>query len=63
MGCFYQNGRFYSACDDHTIQAHMLDDGTPDGLLTRFTAPVSCLCFNSAGTHMAAGAWYALSNA
>ncbi|XP_067018365.1 WD repeat and HMG-box DNA-binding protein 1-like [Acropora muricata] len=40
---------------DNAVQAFTFPEGSPDGILTRFTAPVNHLCFNQSGTVLAAG--------
>ncbi|KAJ8308558.1 hypothetical protein KUTeg_013432 [Tegillarca granosa] len=39
----------------NTIQAHTFPDGAPDGILTRFTAPVNHMVINSSGKTLVAG--------
>lgn len=51
----FQNGHFYTASDSNTVQVHTFPDGSPDGLVTRFTAPVTHMCFNESGSHLLAG--------
>ncbi|KAK3093566.1 hypothetical protein FSP39_017398 [Pinctada imbricata] len=51
----HKNGRFYTATDISTIQAHTFPDGAPDGILTRFTAPVNHMCLNKSGKRLVAG--------
>ncbi|KAJ7390586.1 WD repeat and HMG-box DNA binding-domain containing protein 1 [Desmophyllum pertusum] len=41
---------------DNSVQAFTFPEGSPDGILTRFTAPVNHICFNQSGTVLAAGA-------
>lgn len=41
---------------DNVVQAFTFPEGSPDGILTRFTAPVNHLCFNQSGTILVAGA-------
>ena len=56
VSCF-QNDHFYAACDDHTIRACKFPDGQADGILTRFTAPVTTMCCSKDGKTIIAGAW------
>ncbi|KAL9958070.1 hypothetical protein ACROYT_G035038 [Oculina patagonica] len=41
---------------DNSVQAFTFPEGSPDGILTRFTAAVNHICFNQSGTILAAGA-------
>ncbi|XP_041351144.1 WD repeat and HMG-box DNA-binding protein 1-like [Gigantopelta aegis] len=52
----YKNGRFFTSSDANSVQVHTFPDGGPDGIVTRFTAPVNHMCFNQSGTTMVAGA-------
>lgn len=50
-------GRFVAGSSDtHGIHAFDLPDGTPDGIVARFTAPVTCLCYSPDGKILAGGA-------
>ena len=50
-------GRFVAGSSDtHGIHAYDLPDATPDGILTRFTADVTCAAYSPDGTLLAAGA-------
>ncbi|XP_035688519.1 WD repeat and HMG-box DNA-binding protein 1-like [Branchiostoma floridae] len=51
-----KNNRLLTGTDSNTVQAHMLSDGAPDGILARFTAPVSHLVYSESGKLLAAGA-------
>ncbi|KAK7444590.1 hypothetical protein BaRGS_00040412 [Batillaria attramentaria] len=44
-----ESGRFFTATDANSVQASKFPDGSPDGLITRFTAPVSHMVLNSSG--------------
>ena len=55
----FQNYRFYTAADDNAVQIRIFKEGEPDGILTRFTAPVTALCFSKDGTKAIAGSRYA----
>ncbi|XP_064097260.1 WD repeat and HMG-box DNA-binding protein 1-like [Macrobrachium nipponense] len=37
----YKDGRFLVATDSNLVQAFTMDEGSPDGIITRFTAPAS----------------------
>ncbi|XP_068235136.1 WD repeat and HMG-box DNA-binding protein 1 [Palaemon carinicauda] len=37
----YKDGRFLVATDSNLVQAFTMDEGTPDGIITRFTAPAT----------------------
>lgn len=50
-----QNDRFYVATDTNTVQAFTFPDGSTDGILARFTAPVNHICLNQEGTTLVAG--------
>lgn len=50
-----KNKKIVTACDN-SVQAFTFPEGSPDGILTRFTAPVNYICFNQSGTVMVAGA-------
>ncbi|PVD25434.1 hypothetical protein C0Q70_13090 [Pomacea canaliculata] len=52
----FRNGRFFTATDNNAVQASKFPDGMPDGLITRFTAPVTHMVFNASGSTMVAGA-------
>ncbi|KAK7473945.1 hypothetical protein BaRGS_00034850 [Batillaria attramentaria] len=54
-GIAFKSGRFFTATDANSVQASKFPDGSPDGLITRFTAPVSHMVLNSSGTTMVAG--------
>ncbi|XP_078314086.1 WD repeat and HMG-box DNA-binding protein 1-like [Crassostrea virginica] len=51
----YKNDRFYVATDTNTVQAFTFPDGSTDGILARFTAPVNHICLNQEGTTLVAG--------
>ena len=51
-----QKDHFYTSTDDHCVQAFLFDDGQADGIVTRFTAPVTHIVLNSAGTKLIAAA-------
>ena len=53
---YFQNKRFFTAADDNAVRAHTFPDGQADGILVRFTAPVTHMCFNTDGTKLYAGA-------
>ncbi|KAL3873463.1 hypothetical protein ACJMK2_036576 [Sinanodonta woodiana] len=52
----YMKDRFFVATDTNNVQAYTFPDGAPDGILTRFTATISHMVLNSAGTKLVAGA-------
>ncbi len=52
---FFQNLRFFTGGDDNAIQAHSFKEGQADGFLTRFTAPVTHMCFSADGKKVLAG--------
>ncbi|XP_076442996.1 WD repeat and HMG-box DNA-binding protein 1-like [Babylonia areolata] len=51
----FKNNRFLTATDTNSVQASKFPDGLPDGLVTRFTAPINHMVLNTSGTHMVAG--------
>ncbi|KAK3588743.1 hypothetical protein CHS0354_024221 [Potamilus streckersoni] len=51
----FKNDRFFVATDTNNVQAYTFPDGAPDGILTRFTAMISHMVLNSAGTKLVAG--------
>lgn len=50
-----KNNKIVTA-SDNSVQVFTFPEGSPDGILTRFTAPVNHICFNQSGTVFAAGA-------
>lgn len=52
----FQGNRYFAATDSNTIQAYTFPDGTPDGILTRFTAPANHIILNKSGTTLVTGA-------
>ncbi|ELT99505.1 hypothetical protein CAPTEDRAFT_108416 [Capitella teleta] len=58
-GCVYsmavKNQKFYSSCDDNTIAVHTFPSWEKDGLITRFTAPVTHMTFDESGETLVAG--------
>ncbi len=52
----FQDEKFFTASDDSSVRAHLMSDGSQDGVLLRFTAPVTHMCFNSTGRKLFAGA-------
>ncbi|OWF52969.1 WD repeat and HMG-box DNA-binding protein 1-like isoform X2 [Mizuhopecten yessoensis] len=53
-GIVYKSGRFFTSSDTNSVQAHTFPDGAPDGILTRFTAPVNHMVVNQSGKTMVA---------
>ncbi|NWI17154.1 WDHD1 protein, partial [Crypturellus soui] len=53
--CALKNGRLITAVSNNTVQIHTFPEGTPDGILTRFTTNANHVVFNSDGTKIAAG--------
>ncbi|KAM9289756.1 WD repeat and HMG-box DNA-binding protein 1 [Cariama cristata] len=53
--CALKNGRLITAVSNNTVQIHTFPEGTPDGILTRFTMNANHVIFNSDGTKIAAG--------
>ncbi|XP_022092960.1 WD repeat and HMG-box DNA-binding protein 1-like [Acanthaster planci] len=51
-----KNNRLYTASEANTIQAHTFPEGSPDGIVTRFTAPVTHFCLSQDGEKLLAGA-------
>ncbi|KAL8588870.1 hypothetical protein ACOMHN_051464 [Nucella lapillus] len=51
----FKKDRFFTATDSNSVQASKFPDGMPDGLVTRFTAPVNHMVLNAEGTIMVAG--------
>ncbi len=54
--CFQQGGKLYTASEANTIQAHTFPEGAPDGIVTRFTAPVTHFCLSQDGNKVLGGA-------
>ncbi|KAL5009063.1 hypothetical protein ScPMuIL_014644 [Solemya velum] len=52
----FKHERFFTATDTNTIQASTFPEGAPDGILTRFTAPVTHMVLNKTGSTLIAGA-------
>ena len=52
-----QGDTFYIGSDNNTIEARKIADGNFDGIVTKFTAPVTHIDSNKSGTHLVAGAW------
>lgn len=52
----YKNQKFYTASNMNSVQVFTFPDGTPDGLITRFTAPPTHICMNHSGSTLVAGA-------
>ena len=53
---YCQANRYFAGTDNNTVQAYTFPDGTPDGILTRFTAPVNSITLNASGSTLVAGA-------
>lgn len=51
----FKNNRFITASDSNTIQAYTYPEGSPDGILTRFTAPANHMVINKSGKTLVAG--------
>ncbi|KAL4237943.1 WD repeat and HMG-box DNA binding-domain containing protein 1 [Mactra antiquata] len=51
-----KGNRYFAATDSNTIQAYTFPDGSPDGILTRFTAPANHIVLNKPGTVLVTGA-------
>ncbi|XP_062974254.1 WD repeat and HMG-box DNA-binding protein 1 [Elgaria multicarinata webbii] len=51
-----KNGRLITAVSNNTVQSHTFPEGTPDGILTRFTMNANHVVFNADGSKVAAGA-------
>ncbi|XP_038044137.1 WD repeat and HMG-box DNA-binding protein 1-like [Patiria miniata] len=51
-----KNNRLYTASEANTIQAHTFPEGSADGIVTRFTAPVTHFCLSEDGEKLLAGA-------
>ncbi|XP_048732901.2 WD repeat and HMG-box DNA-binding protein 1-like [Ostrea edulis] len=51
----FKNSKFYVATDTNTVQAFTFPEGSTDGIVARFTAPVNHMCLNQAGTTLIAG--------
>ncbi|XP_070571111.1 WD repeat and HMG-box DNA-binding protein 1-like isoform X2 [Ptychodera flava] len=50
-----KNGRVFTNSDSNTVQAFTFPEGSPDGIIMRFTAPVNHLCISSTGDLLLAG--------
>ncbi|XP_068938433.1 WD repeat and HMG-box DNA-binding protein 1 isoform X2 [Petaurus breviceps papuanus] len=53
--CALKKGKLVTSVSNNTIQIHTFPDGTPDGILTRFTANANHVVFDRDGTKIAAG--------
>ncbi|KAG1663728.1 WD repeat and HMG-box DNA-binding protein 1 [Nymphon striatum] len=51
----FAEGRFYAATDSYSIQAYTFPDGDNDGIVTRFTSPVTHMCVSDDGEVLVAG--------
>jgi len=51
-----QNERLYAATDGNAIESYLFEDGQPDGVLSRFSAPATHMCFSSSGSVVVVGA-------
>ncbi|XP_062586479.1 WD repeat and HMG-box DNA-binding protein 1-like [Saccostrea cucullata] len=51
----FKNNKFYVATDTNTVQAFTFPDGSTDGIVARFTAPVNHISVNRKGTTLVAG--------
>jgi WD40 repeat protein len=56
---FFQNERLYVSGDDNKVAIYSLTDLTLEGILSRASAPVTCLSISSDGKLLASGGWYA----
>jgi WD40 repeat protein len=54
--CF-QNERLYVSGDDNKVAIYSLTDLTLEGILSRASAPVTCLSISSDGKLLASGGW------
>ncbi|XP_078418769.1 WD repeat and HMG-box DNA-binding protein 1 isoform X1 [Cetorhinus maximus] len=50
-----RNGMLVTAVSNNIVQVHSFPEGSPDGILTRFTAEANHVVFNNAATSVAAG--------
>ncbi|XP_072345805.1 LOW QUALITY PROTEIN: WD repeat and HMG-box DNA-binding protein 1 [Scyliorhinus torazame] len=50
-----RNGMLVTTVSNNVVQVHSFPEGSPDGILTRFTAEANHVVFNKAGTSVAAG--------
>uniref|UniRef100_A0A4W3IUA6 WD repeat and HMG-box DNA-binding protein 1 n=1 Tax=Callorhinchus milii TaxID=7868 RepID=A0A4W3IUA6_CALMI len=50
-----KNGMLVTTVSNNIVQVHSFPEGTPDGILTRFTAEANHVVFNNSGTQVAAG--------
>ncbi|XP_048456072.1 WD repeat and HMG-box DNA-binding protein 1 [Rhincodon typus] len=50
-----RNGMLVTAVANNIVQVHSFPEGLPDGILTRFTAEVNHIVFNTSATSVAAG--------
>lgn len=55
---FFQNERLYVSGDDNKVAIYSLTDLTLEGILSRASAPVTCLSISSDGKLLASGGWY-----
>ena len=60
--CVFQGNRYFATTDNNTVQAYTFPDGTPDGILTRFTAPANHIALNKSGSSLVAGSRYIMYN-
>lgn len=57
--CFCsQNDRYYAATENNAILVFTFKEGDPEGIIMRFTLPVTHMCFNKDGSKLLAGARY-----
>ncbi|XP_067895276.1 WD repeat and HMG-box DNA-binding protein 1 [Heterodontus francisci] len=50
-----RNGMLVTTVSNNIVQVHSFPEGSPDGILTRFTAEANHIVFNNAATSVAAG--------
>lgn len=51
-----QGNKVFAGTESNTVQSYLLPDGSPDGILCRFTAPVTHIDLSEDGKKLVAGA-------
>ena len=57
---WFQDERIFVGKGSNAIQIYKQDDGSEDGIVTRFTAPITSIDINQSGKMLAAGSWSVL---
>lgn len=51
-----KGSKIFAGTDSNTVQSYLLPEGSPDGILCRFTAPVTHINLSEDGKKLVAGA-------